>query len=212
MSFGAEWKQPSHARRWAARRARLPHRDEAESILIEHLLPDRVERVLDLGTGDGHLLALIREARPGVEAVGLDLSAPMLEAARERFSAEDRVELLDHDLMQRLPADLGTFDLAVSALAIHHLPDERKRKLYSELLGVLRPGGAFCNFDVTAAPTPSLHLRAQAAFGWGPEGQDPSDQLCPLDTQLAWLRDIGFRDVDCHWKWLELALLAGVKP
>src|SRR5207249_9929669 len=107
VSFGAEWKEPSHAGQWAARRARLPHRDEAESVLIEHLLPDRVERMLDLGTGDGHLLALIREARPGVEAVGLDLSAPMLEAARERFSAEDGVELLDHDLMQRLPADLG---------------------------------------------------------------------------------------------------------
>jgi tRNA (cmo5U34)-methyltransferase len=32
-----------------------------------------------------------------------------------------------------------------------------------------------------------------------------------LETQLEWLRDIGFRDVDCHWKWLELALLAGVR-
>jgi hypothetical protein len=36
--------------------------------------------------------------------------------------------------------------------------------------------------------------------------------LLDVETQLGWLRDIGFEDVDCHGKWLELALLAGVRP
>jgi tRNA (cmo5U34)-methyltransferase len=33
-----------------------------------------------------------------------------------------------------------------------------------------------------------------------------------MTPQLDWLREIGFVDVDCHWKWLELALLCGAKP
>ena len=67
-------------------------------------------------------------------------------------------------------------------------------------------------FEHVASPTARLHRRFFDAIGEPLECEDPSDRLAEVETQLGWLREIGFEDADCYWKWLELALLVGVKP
>ncbi len=49
-------------------------------------------------------------------------------------------------------------------------------------------------------------------MGCDPDFEDTSDHQLDMHTQLLWLREIGFTDVGCHRKWLELALLGDVKP
>ena len=205
------WTQTAHATDYLERRRDIPHRDEGYDALLEYV-PATTERVLDLGTGDGYLMAFVRQARPQATGVAADFSPAMLERARERFAGVAEVEVVEHDLDDPLPEEWGTFDAVVSAFAIHHVVDERKRRLYGEVFERLEPGGVFCNLEHVASATPELHAAFLDAIQYGPNGDDPSNKLARVDTQLGWLREIGFAHVDCHWKWRELALLAGVKP
>ncbi len=205
-----EWTTADHVDHYLRRADACPRRAEGESALLEHV-PGDARRILDLGTGDGRLLALLRRDRREMGGVGLDVSELMLEAARERFAGDAAIELVKHDLAEPLPA-LGRFDAVVSSLAIHHLEHERKHALYGEVFELLSPGGIFANFEHVSSPTHRLHLAFFAAIGEPLEYEDPSDRLLDVETQLVWLRELGFDDVDCYWKWLELALLVGVKP
>jgi tRNA (cmo5U34)-methyltransferase len=185
----------------------MPHRAEGESALLDEI-PAHTLRVLDLGSGDGRLLELVLLAFPKAKGVAVDYSPSMLGRLEERFAADERVEILEHDLDEPLP-ELGPFDAVVSSFAIHHLAHARKQQLYREIWELLGAGGVFCNLEHVASPTARTHERFLEAMGITRAEEDPSNKLMDLETQLGWLRDIGFTDVDCYWKWRELALLAG---
>jgi tRNA (cmo5U34)-methyltransferase len=204
------WSSADHARGYLERADSIPHRREGESVLLE-FLPGSLGRFLDLGSGAGRLLSLVKLAHPQAQSVALDFSPTMLEQLQAKFAADTNTSVVAHDLSEPLP-ELGTFDGVVSCFAIHHVTHERKRRLYTEIFNLLNPGGVFLNLDHVASPSQSLHNQFLAAMDLTPETEDPSNKLLDLDVQLAWLRQIGFAHVDCHWKWRELALLAGVKP
>jgi tRNA (cmo5U34)-methyltransferase len=204
-----EYATAEHALNYLARADRIPHRTEGEAVLLD-FIPESAMRILDLGTGDGRLLALVRRDRPGARGVAIDFSPTMLKAARERFQQDENVQVIEHNLDEPLP-DLGRFDVVVSSFAIHHCTHERKRELYSEIHAVLEPGGIFCNLEHVASATGTLHTRFLRALGVTEADEDPSNKLADVEIQLEWLREIGFEDVDCYWKWLELALFGGTR-
>lgn len=216
----------------------LPYRAEQLEVLLRLLrhatMP--IRHVLDLGCGDGVILAAVLHAFPEATGVGLDFSAPMLERARERLAEfGDRVQLVTADLGDASwRAQLASpFDAIVSGFAIHHLAHERKRELYSEIHDALAPGGVFVNCEHVASPNAELealfdeanaeHLLKQRCA----RGEDVTFEqvhheyltrpdraaniLELVELQCTWLREIGYDNVDCFWKWYELALFGGYK-
>ena len=96
------WSSAGHVRDYLER-ADSPHRTEGESILLE-FIPKTARRVLDLGTGNGRLLALVKSAlaADGVESTAVDFSPAMLEAVTERFAGDPSVAIVAHNLDIRL--------------------------------------------------------------------------------------------------------------
>jgi tRNA (cmo5U34)-methyltransferase len=193
----------------------------------------QVERFVDLGTGDGGFAELLLNLFPGSRAILVDFSDPMLAAARKRLSAYgERCEIVEGDLadpgwLDRLP-DLGPYDAAVSRLAIHHLPDDRKRALYRECFDLLRTGGVFLNWEHVAtnglaeglfdeffrerllqAELERPHPRPPEEVLRSYDDAADDDILCEPETQCAWLREIGFEKVDVYFKLPGLAIFGG---
>ena len=228
---GVEWSSPGYASEYLEVAENILHKNEGEQVLLEYI-PKDAERILDLGTGDGRLIKLIKQQllheRQQQLSMSLSLSSPkfivvdvsptMLEKVANHFKNDNSVRVIEHDLSYPISDKLITeskqsviqFDVIISGLAIHHLTHERKYSLYKEIYNLLKPGGVFCNLDRVASPTQRLHKQFLAKTTYKKE--DKSNKLLDVQTQLKWLEEIGFIDVDCYWKWLELALLIGIKP
>jgi tRNA (cmo5U34)-methyltransferase len=179
-------------------------------------------RFLDLGAGTGLLAELVRRRLPAARLTLLDFSEEMLARARMRFAAAP-VEVRVGDYAT---APLGgPWDAIVSALSIHHLPDADKRRLYARAFEALAPGGLLVNADNVLAEDPAVQARDRAAWisairATGlPEAELQAalertrvDVLAPLAAQLAWLREAGFAEVDCVYKWRHFAVFSGRRP
>jgi tRNA threonylcarbamoyl adenosine modification protein (Sua5/YciO/YrdC/YwlC family) len=156
---------------------------------------DGARSILELGTGTGETAARLLERHPEAALVGIDVSEPMLVAARSRVP-DGRAAFRIARLQDPLPD--GSFDLVASALCVHHLDGEEKADLFARVAAALVPGGRFVLGDVVVPDDPG-QVRIELTDGY--------DKPSTLEEQLAWLADAGL-DARVEWSDGDLAVIA----
>ena len=222
----------------------VPARDEQIAILTDLIPARRSEAftVVELSAGLGVLARAVLTTFSRCRYVALDRSEHMLAALRytlRRYGARAVVrgfDLSDRSWRRELPRPLRC---VLASLAVHHLTDPEKRRLYRDVAARLEPGGAFLLADLVApanmavqklfagqwtaaaraqsrgTPRGADALRRFMRGGWNhyaTSTPDPYDRPARLLHQLHWLEEAGFHPVDCFWMHAGHAIFGGYLP
>jgi 2-polyprenyl-3-methyl-5-hydroxy-6-metoxy-1,4-benzoquinol methylase len=155
------------------------------------------ERVLDVGCGTGTLAAAAAQAAPDVSVSGLDADPAILAKARRRATRAGLDIAFDQGMSNELPYADGSFDLVLTTLFFHHLPDDAKRRTATELLRVLRPGGRVVIGDVGRPQDPlmraAVRVTVQLLDGTATTALNVRGEL-PQTLSEAGLQEVAVRD------------------
>ncbi|MCP1307474.1 class I SAM-dependent methyltransferase [Paenibacillus tyrfis] len=178
--------------------------------------------ILDLGAGTGLFSAFMLQKHPRAKLTLVDLSGSMLEVARTRFSGVPNVTYMVGDYTTCEYRE--KYDIVISSLSIHHLADVEKQKVYRTAYALLNDNGLFINADQVLGDTPALEERYKQDWRRKVESSGLSageissayertklDRMSTLEEQLVWLKQAGFSDVDCIYKYFNFVVMAGWK-
>ncbi|TMA81864.1 MAG: class I SAM-dependent methyltransferase [Deltaproteobacteria bacterium] len=239
-SWQQTWGSSDFIKRWANKSGWQAPIREVQMAMVLRMIPHLIDepiRILDIGAGYGALAAAVLRDRPNASAVCLDASEAMLKLGNERNrDLKDRISFIQGSLETSdwIKSVEGTFDAVISARALHHFTEnQRRRYIFKEVYGIIRDRGCFINADNVRASTKSLGERYRRArdeyldqFVRESSGgktnlaevraASPSTYHGPhnngyLEEELAWLREAGFEDVDCFWKFTTMVVYGGFK-
>jgi tRNA (cmo5U34)-methyltransferase len=231
----AVWKSDVGVNFWKSTASDRERRRAAHRTLMAELLPfgpDEEFTFVDLGAGTGAASRTVMDYFPSARAVLADFSPQMMaQGAAELAPYEGRYRYVEFDLAKSGPWPDGIPDSApavVTSLAVHHLKDERKQQLFTEIFDHLAPGGWFLNYDPVTPPDPiteeawlragdrrnpdAAHKRAHRTHEEQLRYENHVRYMAPLELQLGFLRAAGFEGVDVFWKELDYVIYGGRRP
>lgn len=201
----------------------IPYYEDQHKILIE-FLPFRKDdsiKVLDLGVGTGGLSQLFLETYPNAQVKGIDLAKGMLGKAKERLGAFDNRFTVECADFYKWSSE-EKFDLIAAGLSLHHLTNEEKQNYFRNLPNLLTDRGVFLLQDLVTSedmPTNLAFLDKWMSFMDRNEIDSQNvltnhrehDLPTTVENQLNWLKEAGFPQVFCPWRYLNFAILVAKK-
>lgn len=124
------------------------------------------DKVLDMGCGTGNLtLTAQKYVGASGSVYGIDASPEMIEVARKKAKRSGSKTVFEVGLIEQLASPDATFDVVISRLMIHHLPDDLKRRGFAEIFRVLKLGGLLFLADFKPPTNPVLVHVTSALIG-----------------------------------------------
>ncbi|MBC8226088.1 MAG: class I SAM-dependent methyltransferase [Gammaproteobacteria bacterium] len=170
-----------------------------------------VNRILDLGCSAGVTTSALKRIYPDAEVYGIDVSSHMVRYAHARALEQD----YDINFMQMLAEDLDFdnhhFDIVVANLLFHEVPVSISKKILSETLRVLRPGGSFTLIDFPGDKTRDVYTMFFGAM----DAADNNEPFLPgfvRSNVEEIMEDIGFEMSPYDPNKFILAARIGFKP
>ena len=200
-------------------------------------VPSQRSGIVELACGTGQLTVKVLKQCPHAELVAVDYSPRMIDFVGAKLDAQgerDRVKTLQLDFgawaNDEADAEVGSqFDAIISSLAIHHLTDEMKGKLFQKIARSLSLGGQFWNADPLLPEFPELtDIYQQSRQRWAQkqgfdleavrskigksdtQGYSSQDQLATLDRHFQMLKEAGFSKTAVIWKYYNLGVFGGL--
>lgn len=178
--------------------------------------------ILDIGAGTGLFSSIFLQKYPDAQITLIDIAENMLEVAKNRFESNQKIKYITDNYVNYEFDEM--YDIIISGLSIHHLEDAEKENLYKKCYKILKPDGIFINADQVLGN--NLYVEELNKKIWkqfikesGLEADQVNatferlklDKEAPLEQQLNWLKESGFKDVDCIYKYLHFAVMIGRK-
>jgi tRNA (cmo5U34)-methyltransferase len=235
----SEWKDSKHVKEFIENSDNyILERKRQVNILksfYNYFLPNKpngTQKILDLGCGDGRISIEILKLDRNVDLFLVDGSLEMLEEAKSNLRGYENIQYINESFQNIMEKDgIGKdFNLIISSLAIHHLSTLEKKSFYKYIYNKLEIGGFFINMDVVLSPTEQLEEWYLMLWNeWIHEnenelGNENSFQHLPLQyknnpdnhpetlgKQLNELKKIGFKNVDCFYKYGIFSIYGGKK-
>jgi len=183
-----------------------------------------VQNILDVGAGTGLMSAFFQEKYPEAKITLVDISKDMLKKAEERFEGNENISFLNADFAA-VDFPENHYDVVVSGLAIHHLPNELKQQLFGKIAKTLKTGGWFINADQVLGSTALAeevytenwknHVQ-QSPYLTEEEKLSAFDRIkidimAPLNNQIKWLEEAGLKNANCYYQYYNFVVFAANK-
>jgi len=162
----------------------------------------RPRDILDFGSGIGNAVQPLSLNFPEARLTCLDVSSGSLDLSRRRWSGEATYRHYDGE---RVPDDIGTFDLIFTACVFHHIPETQHVELLGQLKRLLRPGGVFALFEHNPWNPLTRHAVNNCPF-------DENAVLISAPRMRKRLEAAGFTDCRIRYRIFFPAALAWLRP